>query len=673
MTYSEKPSLALIIDDDKSLCNAVCSYLEIAGLQTIRAHNGADGLKAFRERRPQAVVADLRMPVMDGMQFLRELREYDPETPVILMTGAPNLDSAIEAIKNGAYDYIVKPFQLEALLQKVRQALSISRLEHENVVLSKLVSLHEIAKRLTSTHDIEELLDVTLQSCLNAIEAEGGAIQLIDGNEEGDLLTVRRRRMAASDGSDAFGDIAPISRWVVNNGVSMLYANGACHPPAHLEIHSEAVGAVLCTPLRVGARVIGVVSCMRSRQTEPFNIVDLNTMDVLASQASIAISNANLYSSIKQKLKELSLISTYSEQLMGLVDKKDVVRCLFETVQRHFAFDFIGFLLLKKRFHQFLYWSSGTVTQPVIDAALTASIEACRTASGDTIARKRVADSLFMAPVNPGATLDGPLQFEHVVPVVWEDMRFGVVYFGAARKPERVDEALPLLGSLISQTRIAMTNANLYSDMKENYIRTIKALAIAVDAKDTYTHGHSENVMNIAEAIAAEMSADEKWVGTIRDAGLLHDIGKIGIPGYILNKPGPLTYEEFNGIMKTHTSLGANIVKDVPFLQHLYALILHHHEHYDGTGYPAGLKGDAIPLGARILHVADAFEAMTSNRPYRHSLGRKEAIKRLVEEKGKQFDPRIIDTFVAVARKKGWLKENAAGDHKKESVRESSL
>ena len=216
-----------------------------------------------------------------------------------------------------------------------------------------------------------------------------------------------------------------------------------------------------------------------------------------------------------------------------------------------------------------------------------------------------------------------------------------------------------LLSSLVSQTRIALTNARLYSEMKENYIRTIKALAIAVDAKDSYTHGHSENVMNIGEWIAQEMGADPLFIETIRDGGLLHDIGKIGIPGSILNKPGPLTDEEFNGVMKTHATLGANIVRDVPFLSDLHDLILYHHEHHDGTGYPEGLKGEEIPLGARILHVADAFEAMTSNRPYRASLGKREAVKRLHASSGSQFDPVVIDAFMRMAQKRGWLEPMA--------------
>jgi len=141
-------------------------------------------------------------------------------------------------------------------------------------------------------------------------------------------------------------------------------------------------------------------------------------------------------------------------------------------------------------------------------------------------------------------------------------------------------------------------------------------------------------------------------IGTV--AGDLHDIGKIGIPGFILNKPGPLTPEEYNGIMKTHSTLGANIIRDVPFLKDLYHPILHHHENYDGSGYPDGKRGEDIPLTARIIHVADAFEAMTSNRPYRKSLGEIEAIKRLEREKGRQFDPVVVDAFISLAYKKGW-------------------
>jgi uncharacterized domain HDIG len=384
-------------------------------------------------------------------------------------------------------------------------------------------------------------------------------------------------------------------------------------------------------------------------------MLDLNLIDMLTAQASIAINNATLISSVKQKLDDLSLISTYSEQLMQLVDENDVLKCLFMTVQKYFPVDMIGILIVQKRNHVFSYWSRAKLTEEEIGRACSEVVgEYNRVALGN-VTQKRISFHQLLPSPEPAAKLAAPLQFRHIVPIVGEAFDFGAIYFGAVSDFTRSQGRLTLLSSLVSQTRIALANSKLYNDMKENYIRTIKALAIAVDAKDTYTHGHSENVMNIAEELSHELELETRQVGNIRDAGLLHDIGKIGVPGYILNKAGTLTYEEFNGIMKTHSSLGANIVKDVPFLQNLYKLILYHHENFDGSGYPEGLRGDHIPIGARIIHVADAFEAMTSNRPYRDSLGKEEAIRRLNESSGKQFDPAIVEAFMRLARRKGWL------------------
>jgi putative nucleotidyltransferase with HDIG domain len=323
----------------------------------------------------------------------------------------------------------------------------------------------------------------------------------------------------------------------------------------------------------------------------------------------------------------------------------------------NFPIDFIGFLILQRRNHEFLYWSKGNIDDTSLQEICKNVIIDFNAEASTRIHEQRVAIRRMPLQSAINGNVKGPLKFKYMIPVCLDNLKFGAVLFGSFKDIKNENEKKTMLSSLVSQTRIALANSKLYSDMKENYIRTIKALAIAVDAKDTYTHGHSENVMNIAEEIAREMGIDEKGIGIIRDAGLLHDIGKIGIPGYILNKPGPLTYEEFNGIMKTHSTLGANIVKDVPFLRDLHKLILYHHEHFDGGGYPDNLKGEQIPVGARILHVADAFEAMTSNRPYRNSLGKSEAFRRLTECSGKQFDPEVIDAFLRLAKKKGWIEE----------------
>jgi len=175
----------------------------------------------------------------------------------------------------------------------------------------------------------------------------------------------------------------------------------------------------------------------------------------------------------------------------------------------------------------------------------------------------------------------------------------------------------------------------------------VYALASAVDAKDHYTYGHSQKVRTYAVALAEAVGLKADAVSRISTAAVLHDIGKIGVPDIVLNKPAALEKDEWKTI-KSHPRIGANIASNVPSLITCINGILYHHERWDGTGYPEGLKGDSIPLDARILSIADAFSAMTQSRPYRSALSNKEAIKRIEEGKGSQFDPELVDTFVGI-------------------------
>jgi len=655
---SNEEYLILIVDDDQALCNALSKFLSGLGYKTVLAFNGLQAVELFDELRPHLVILDIYMPVMDGIQFLNKTRKNGTSVPVIVTTAHPDINTAIEAIQSGAFDYIVKPFELDVLQQKVARALQTTKLVRENTLLTQLVSLHEITQKLTSTHDIEDLLDVTFHYCLTVSKAESGSIQLVyrDTNE---LVIVRQKGIQLSQVRSSIDktDEWAISKWVLSNGRSLLLSDTEKLPELNVQLNRQDIGSSLSVPLKVSEEVIGVINLNRGKNQEKFSMVELNIINMLVAQASIAINNANLLSSIRQKLDELSLISTYSEQLMGLVDETDVIRSLFSTVQKHFPIDVIAFLIVQKRTHELLYWTRGVLGQPDIEKICAEVIVEYNRATHSRVQQKRVVYRQLMPPMEFAPNIVMPLVFKYSVPIVGEAFDYGGLYFGAMKDLQDKHEQLTLLSSIVSQTRIALTNSKLYNDMKENYIRTIKALAIAVDAKDTYTHGHSENVMNIAEEISNELGVDNKKKSSIRDAGLLHDIGKIGIPGYILNKTGSLTYEEFNGIMKTHSSLGANIVKDVPFLQDLYKLILFHHENFDGSGYPEGLKGEMIPFGARIIRVADAFEAMTSNRPYRNSLGKKEAVKRLKNGSNVEFDPDVVEAFLRVAKRKNWIDE----------------
>jgi len=185
--------------------------------------------------------------------------------------------------------------------------------------------------------------------------------------------------------------------------------------------------------------------------------------------------------------------------------------------------------------------------------------------------------------------------------------------------------------------------------LTDTYDGTLEALVLALDARDHETKGHSFRVANYAMAIARQLGLEEgsqEWIDLQRGA-LLHDVGKIGVPDYILHKAGPLTPEEWAD-MKRHPHIGHEMLKDISFLSGAAAIVHTHHERFDGKGYPQGLAGDDLPLGARIFALADAFDAMTSDRPYRKALPPEVAWQEVLRHSGTQFDPRVVQAFLAV-------------------------
>jgi putative nucleotidyltransferase with HDIG domain len=195
--------------------------------------------------------------------------------------------------------------------------------------------------------------------------------------------------------------------------------------------------------------------------------------------------------------------------------------------------------------------------------------------------------------------------------------------------------------------RVEDSNQHL-SQLNRLYLSTIETLAMAIDAKDQVTHGHIRRVQAHATGLAREVGVrDEQLLKAIEAAALLHDMGKLAVPEYILNKPGKLTAAEFEK-MKVHASVGADILSAIDFPYPVVPIVRHHHENWDGTGYPAGIKGTDIPIGARILSVVDCFDALTSDRPYRPRLSDEEALAILKARRGTMYDPMIVDTFFKV-------------------------
>jgi diguanylate cyclase (GGDEF)-like protein/putative nucleotidyltransferase with HDIG domain len=235
---------------------------------------------------------------------------------------------------------------------------------------------------------------------------------------------------------------------------------------------------------------------------------------------------------------------------------------------------------------------------------------------------------------------------ELVVPIRVGTRLWGVINLDSDRPNAFDADDLLLADTVALAVGTALHRSELIASVEGTFMTTLGALCDALEAKDAYTAAHSDKVANLAEAVAGRLDCGPDETRAIRYAGLLHDIGKIGVPTEILEKPGRLTEEEFETI-KEHTVIGARLLESIPFFEEVHPLVRYSHERWDGRGYTQGLAGEAVPLGSRIIAACDAFHAMTSDRPYRPAIGHDEAIDELRTGAGTQFDPRVVDAVIA--------------------------
>jgi HD-GYP domain-containing protein (c-di-GMP phosphodiesterase class II) len=247
---------------------------------------------------------------------------------------------------------------------------------------------------------------------------------------------------------------------------------------------------------------------------------------------------------------------------------------------------------------------------------------------------------------------------------------FGVLHaYGKIKETGFDQQDLFFLSELTRRATLGLENNYLYESIFEVLMATLRSLVSTIEAKDPYTKQHSQRVTDLAVLIAEEMRCTPNQIDTLRVAGYLHDLGKLGVRDSILLKPGRLSEEEFEQI-KTHPTIGESIIAPIGLLPEERALIRHHHERWDGKGYPDGLREKQIPFLARILSVADAFDAMTSDRPYRAALSYRTGLEEIVRCKGTQFDPQVVDAFQSTF---GLLQERDSTRMKTAALKEKTI
>lgn len=256
--------------------------------------------------------------------------------------------------------------------------------------------------------------------------------------------------------------------------------------------------------------------------------------------------------------------------------------------------------------------------------------------------------SVLEPAVKPEHAVFAPLGNPVLVhPISREGRLVGIMVAGQKRGADRAASSadMKLLGATASLMGVFLENAALYEDMDAMFLGTLEAITASIDAKDRYTCGHSRRVAQLSQQLACAVGLDEETIRRVHVAGLVHDVGKIGVPEAVLCKSGRLTESEF-ALVRQHPEIGHRILRDIPQLRDVLPGVLHHHERWDGEGYPARLKGEAIPLFARLIALADSFDAMSSTRTYRSARKREWVLAEILRCSGRQFDPALVSAFI---------------------------
>ncbi len=416
-----------------------------------------------------------------------------------------------------------------------------------------------------------------------------------------------------------------------------------------------AAGSILLLPMVVRGRTTGVIIMTDDREDRVF-VPELTELAMrFSNRLAVALENAYLHQREQRKIKETVALLEITRVINSTLDLGQILERVVQMTVDLCGVVMCAVYLGDEETGRFEPSAKcGFIEESLYDDEYGAcmTIESLHPSQVETL---RKGDPVFLSAAEAGCLAPSELLYEHGVDTVFlfplraKDSLSGVfaLFYPCREAGDLEVEEVEVVRAIAAQASMAIENAGLYEDIERSYFSTVRALAKAIEVKDPYTHGHSERVTEYALLIADAMRLDERERQKLKYAATLHDIGKIGIAGRVLNKPGDLTSEEYSHV-KTHPVLGESIVEPVEFLQGPRPIILHHHERFDGNGYPHGLKGTEIPLCARILSVADAFEAMRSDRPYRRALPLEKAIGELKKNSGSQFDPEVVEVFLEI-------------------------
>jgi len=522
-----------------------------------------------------------------------------------------------------------------------------------NRKVRNLRTLLKVTQSISSVLDLDQLFGIIVREAADIFGAEKASLMVIEPGT--DVLHIRsalgipedvitKARVKVGQG---------ISGAVASTGESIFIRDIANDPRFGSKSKGKKAqrydtNSLICVPVKGrDGKVQGVLNVNNKSSHEEFTGDDLDLLEVVAGQAGIALENARLYATARSRILELETIHDAGEQILEAETSENVLDVMARQIREIYPeseYDVV-FVDPDNLFVEFHTGSS--FLRSLFEHGVAKGIPAEKYMDIDQIYQRPLL-SEFDAPLSVRIYDDEYLDHGVLFAIPLKSPRgvLGYVDIYLDDEDELDIDRVRVLEIVVHQAAANLENRKLYEEMGEGYTETIRALSSAIDAKDKYTIGHSERVALFAVELGKALGFDEITINYVERAGILHDIGKIGVSELILGKPGRLDEHEFQE-MKDHLRKSAEILKPIKFLGPAYEGLTMHHERMDGRGY-MGIPGEKIPLLGRILAIADAFDAMTSDRPYRKGLPAEIAKQELRKNAGTQFDPDLVEVFCHV-------------------------
>ncbi|MEW6607649.1 MAG: HD domain-containing phosphohydrolase [bacterium] len=526
------------------------------------------------------------------------------------------------------------------LLHSIAKIISsLCAQEHELThKIAELSTLSHIGKAITSNLDLDKLLDLILYTTITVLEGDSGSIMLIDKEKEelyvksGYGITkevIKGRRIKI--GKDIAGYVAKENKpLLINRGIDDSHFVSI--------LHREGLKSVMSIPLVIKNELEGVFNIDRTKGRD-FTEDDLNMFGALAVQASIVIEDAFLYQELEDKTSELTAFSKVGKGILSTLSIERVLKLILNAVAEVMNTKQCAIRIIDKKEGRLILQDSIGLNQKELAVEEKFAIQSAE--------QKKPIVCADVKKEYPEEKIE--ISSLLSVPLIIRERVLGTNSVLSTKPHQYTQHEIDLLSTFADQASIAIENAGLFEAVRKGLLETASDIGQTIDLKDAYISGHSEEKARYAYEIARALNMSESAAENIKMATLLHDVGKIGIPEEILLKPGKLSDEEFEAVKK-HPLISTEILKSIAFPKEIICAIRHHHERFDGKGYPDGLSKDEIAKEALIIEAVDAYGAMTKDRPYRKALSKEEAAKELKNGAGTQFDPEVVDAFIKILK-----------------------